>query len=667
VWRRRFGTDQCRDVPSTFAMDGVPRFKVTLGGTLPLVRYRACQYYRKMVRRPTLNESVGVNSSTRGGELQAVILAAGFARRMQPLSDNCHKGLLTIGGSTILGRIMDNLEQVGIQRVTVVTGYRAADVERFLRDRYPNVDLRLVHNPRYRETNNVVSLSLAFDALTFDADVVQIECDLLFDSTLLERLIHHPGKNVALVDRYRTGMDGTVVDIRGGFVSHVYTSDTQDVDFSFSDKFKTLKVYRFDRDFCRETFRPMLHTYAYDVDPSCFYELVLGMLTSIDPHQISADVVTGERWAEVDDPNDVAITPFQFESERRADILDGASRGHWNYDMIDFSVMRNMYFPTGLMFAIMRNALPDLLGNQQSDQVILNEKMSYVLRCAQERLQVLQGSSQALTILGRVLKGASLLMPEVALSESKTSFPDAVHYSDVPEVDWGQLSKEAPNYDVVAIVNPNATSGATLSSEDIFTLARLTPGTLFWVDESFLAFSGQPSLVQLLEGEPLDNVLVLVSMSSSLGVPGLRIGYVYSSNLSLIESIGRELPVWNLSSPAEYLIELLAKFGPDFAKSVALTIQDREALRDALKAVPLVTDVPTSGGNFLLVHLNGTDERLAAQMRHVLLARHRFEVKDVSDQFGQGFPRLRIAVRSKAENEQLVDALRVLSEELASD
>ena len=617
-----------------------------------------------MENHPTPNESVEDSTSTRAGELQAVILAAGFARRMQPLSDNCHKGLLTIGGSTILGRIMDNLEHIGIQRVTVVTGYRADDVEKFLRHSYPNVDLRLVHNPRYRETNNVVSLSLAFDRLTFDADVVQIECDLLFDSTVLERLVNHPGKNVALVDRYRTGMDGTVVEIHDGFVTHVYTSDTQGIDFSYTDKFKTLKIYRFDRDFCRTTLRPMLHTYANDIDPSCFYELVLGMLTSINAHRISADVVTGERWAEVDDPNDIAITPFQFESERRTAILDGASRGHWNYDMIDFSVMRNTYFPTGVMLATMRNALPDLLANQPSDQGILNEKLSYVLRCDQERLQVLQGASQAFTILGRAFKGASVLMPAATFSECETFFPDAVRYCDVPEVDWGELSRQAPNYDVVVIVNPNTSTGATLSSDDILTLARMTPGTLFWVDESFLAFSGQPSLVKLLEGEPIDNVLVLVSMNSALGVPGLHLGYVYSSNLAMIESIGQELPMWNLTSPAEFLIELLAKFGPDYAKSLAFTIQDRESLRDALTALPIVTKVPPSGGNFLLVQLNGTDKQLAAQIRHVLLARHRIEVKDVSSQFAQSAPRLRIAVRSRADNEQLINALLELSEEL---
>ena len=244
--------------------------------------------------------------------MQAVILAAGYGRRMRPLSDRSHKALLSTGGTTVLGRIMDGLEHIGVRTVTVVTGYRDDDVETFLRAGYPGVDLRLVHNPRFRDTNNIVSLSLAFDSMTFDTDVVLIECDLLFDKTLLTSLVGRPGQNVALVDRFRTGMDGTVVAIRDGFVTDVYPTDTQDADFSYSEKFKTLNIYRFDREFCMKVLRPLLHTYANIIDSSCYYELVLGMLANVAAHRIRAEVVSGERWAEVDDPNDLDSAEFVF-------------------------------------------------------------------------------------------------------------------------------------------------------------------------------------------------------------------------------------------------------------------------------------------------------------------------------------------------------------------
>ena len=137
--------------------------------------------------------------------MQAVILTAGRGRRMEPLSRTCHKALLEIGGSTILGRTLDSLLKAGVAPITVVTGYRSDDITRFISTWYPSIPVRYVHNERYEVTNNIVSLALALESLTYEEDVILIECDLLFEPHLITDLIRHPNRNVALVDRYRTG------------------------------------------------------------------------------------------------------------------------------------------------------------------------------------------------------------------------------------------------------------------------------------------------------------------------------------------------------------------------------------------------------------------------------------------------------------------------------
>jgi histidinol-phosphate/aromatic aminotransferase/cobyric acid decarboxylase-like protein len=455
-------------------------------------------------------------------------------------------------------------------------------------------------------------------------------------------------------------MDGTVVEIHDGFVTNVYPTDTQGADFSYNEKFKTLNIYRFGREFCTRILAPLLHTYANIIDPSCYYELVLGMLTNISAHRIRAELVTGERWAEVDDPNDLAVASFQFEAERRSEILNRAFGGHWNFDMVDFSLMRNAYFPTGAMLAAMRQALPELIASYGSSQSVLNEKLGYFLQCEPERLQVLHGASQVFPILGRAFAGSSITIPTATFGEYPRHFPDAVPYPDAPGVNWEALEKSASDFQIVVIVNPNTSTGTTLDSAAIYALARATPATLFWVDESFLAFSEQPSLVGMLQDEPLDNVLVLISLSKCLGAPGLRLGYVYSCRRALIETIGLELPVWNLSAPAEYLLELLLKFGPDYETSLEMTARDRESMRDELAALPFVADVPQSGGNFLLVRLRGAEPQLADDVRNWLLEQHSMEVKDVSERFPDRAPRLRIAVRTSDENSRLVEVLAAL-------
>ena len=102
--------------------------------------------------------------------MDAVILAAGIGRRMRPLSDDGHKGLLTIGDETILDRLVSGLLTIDVDRITVVTGYRADEVEGHLSARWPADRIRFVRNEHYATTNNVVSLAIGLATLDDGGD-----------------------------------------------------------------------------------------------------------------------------------------------------------------------------------------------------------------------------------------------------------------------------------------------------------------------------------------------------------------------------------------------------------------------------------------------------------------------------------------------------------------
>src|SRR5690349_10697023 len=102
--------------------------------------------------------------------MQAIILAAGRGRRLGPVSSRCHKALLDIGGTTILGRALDSLIGAGVSPITVVTGYRADDIVSFIDAEYPDAAVRYVMNEHYDTTNNIVSLALALENLEYDED-----------------------------------------------------------------------------------------------------------------------------------------------------------------------------------------------------------------------------------------------------------------------------------------------------------------------------------------------------------------------------------------------------------------------------------------------------------------------------------------------------------------
>lgn len=595
-----------------------------------------------------------------GQELQAVILAAGSGRRMQPLSDAMHKALLPVGPTTILGRILDALSAIDVRRIMVVTGYRAGDIEEFIHARGESFDIRFVYNKDYATTNNIFSLSLALDSLEFDTDLLLIECDVLFGREVLERLARHPAPNVALVDRYRSGMDGTVVSVTEGKVTQVFTPSVQGPDFVYADKYKTLNIYRFDREFCRSVLKPLVNAYANHIDSSCYYEVVLSMLSNVPDHRIEAEIVEGEDWIEVDDPNDLDAARFMFEPARRAEILDHAFGGHWNFDIVDFSFMCNRYFPTNAMVAAMRNALGDIVTQYGSAQWLLNEKMAYFLRCDSRRLQVLHGATQAFPILRRLFLGKQVAIPEPSFGEYRRCFPQATTYRDRPGIDIIDLQLIAGSVDVLVVVNPNTPTGTLLDTEALYALAASYPATTFLVDESFLGFSGERSLIELLEQNPIENMVVLCSLSKNLGIPGLRLGYLYTCDPGVNKAVLDELPVWNLSSISEFFMELLLKFRGEFEESIRLTIEDREKFRVGLQRLELVDHVHESGGNFLLVCLFGETSELAGLVRQRLLEENRIEVKNVTSRFPDGIPRLRLAVRKACDNDRLLEAFSAI-------
>jgi histidinol-phosphate/aromatic aminotransferase/cobyric acid decarboxylase-like protein/choline kinase len=590
--------------------------------------------------------------------MQAVILTAGRGRRMEPLSRTCHKALLEIGGSTILGRAIDSLVAAGVGPITVVTGYRADDITRFIASDYPTIPVRFVHNDRYETTNNIVSLALALESLSCDDDVILIECDLLFEPRLIKELVDQPGKNVALVDRYRTGMDGTVVATEDGYVAQVFPTASQGRDFRYDNKFKTLNIYRFDRTFCHRTLRPMLSAYANHVDDNCYYELVLGMLANIPQYRIVAQVVAESDWVEVDDPNDLSVARFVFDPAARPALLDRTFGGHWAYDVLDFSLPRNSHFPPAAMHAAMRYSLPDVITGYGSAQDVLDEKLALFLGCKPGRPLLLGGASQAYPVLRHLYRDSRVAMPAPTFGEYARSFPQALTYPDSPGIDAAALEAIAAEVDLLVLVNPNNPTGTTLATQAIYDLAARTPGTAFLVDESFLPFSGQPSLVGLLEAAPLPNVTVLTSLGKALGVPGLRLGFLYSGSDQVREAFAEFMPIWGVNALAEFFLELTLKFRPDLDASITETVLERARMRQALADLPLVQLVHDSGANFLLVELTGQEPELAAAVRAELLAGDRIEIKDVSAKFADRRPRLRLAVRTREDNDRLLLALR---------
>ncbi|MDR0864753.1 MAG: phosphocholine cytidylyltransferase family protein [Candidatus Symbiothrix sp.] len=120
--------------------------------------------------------------------MKAVILAAGTASRLRPLTDHTPKCLLEIGSKSLLQRTMDALLTNGIREIVIVTGYLHEKIESFVTSHYPALNVEFIHNERYESTNNIYSLWLT-QAAVLDTDLLLLDSDILFDPAIIAALL----------------------------------------------------------------------------------------------------------------------------------------------------------------------------------------------------------------------------------------------------------------------------------------------------------------------------------------------------------------------------------------------------------------------------------------------------------------------------------------------
>jgi len=120
--------------------------------------------------------------------MKAVILAAGVASRLRPLTDNTPKCLLKLGQKSILERTIDNLLENEIEDLVIVTGYLEDKIKAFLNKKYPFLDITYIFNDVYDSTNNIYSLWLTRNHIQ-DTDILLLDSDIIFDHRILKLVI----------------------------------------------------------------------------------------------------------------------------------------------------------------------------------------------------------------------------------------------------------------------------------------------------------------------------------------------------------------------------------------------------------------------------------------------------------------------------------------------
>jgi choline kinase len=131
--------------------------------------------------------------------VKAVILVAGVARRLAPLTDSTHKALLPVGGRSLLDRMLDGLATCGVEESVLVVGHCQDQVRRAAGSARGAMRISYVENPAYQK-GSILSLWCARETMLSDSTLI-MDADVLFPEPFLTRLIAAPAPSALLLDR----------------------------------------------------------------------------------------------------------------------------------------------------------------------------------------------------------------------------------------------------------------------------------------------------------------------------------------------------------------------------------------------------------------------------------------------------------------------------------
>jgi histidinol-phosphate/aromatic aminotransferase/cobyric acid decarboxylase-like protein/choline kinase len=610
--------------------------------------------------------------------MQAIILAAGMGRRLGEYTKDNTKCMLPVNGVRLIDRLLTQLSKQALNRVVIVVGYQRQNLIDYIGDRYDGLKIEFVENPIYDKTNNIYSLALAKDKLQED-DTLLIESDLIFDDGMFSLLTENPYPNLALVAKYETWMDGTMVrlDDDNNIVNFVPKAA---FDYNETDSYyKTVNIYKFSREFSQTKYVPFLEAYSKAVGNNEYYENVLRIISFLNSHDLKALPITNEKWYEIDDKQDLDIAEALFADEK--DLLRkyyGRFGGFWRFpQMLDFCYLVNPYFPTPRVVDEMRANFQTLLTQYPSGMKVNTIIASKCFGVSEDYIIPGNGAAELIKALMEttnytnctnysnkvgIIRPTFEEYPNRLTKEQLVTFvpkDNTYRYSADELMDFF----EANPVDTLLIINPDNPSGNFIPKSDLLRLCEWSKkkGIRLMIDESFVDFSKDWENNSLLHDELLEQypqLIVMKSISKSFGVPGIRLGILASADRQLIAGLKKQVSIWNLNAFAEFFMQIYNKYEKDYKTACGKFLKERADFEQQLRSISFLRVMPSQANYFLCEIL---PPRTANEVVLYMLKRHNILTRDCSNKPGLDDRQyMRIAVRNHEDNSRLIEGLRLL-------
>ena len=594
--------------------------------------------------------------------MQAIILAAGMGKRLKDLTQNNTKCMVKVNGVTLIDRMLHQIESQHLSRIIIVVGYEGQKLIDYIGTLDIQTPIIYINNPIYDKTNNIYSLALAKDWLVKD-NTLLFESDIIFEDAVLNTLVNDSRDTLALVDKYESWMDGTCVKLNeeDDIIDFV---PGKNFDFNNTvDYYKTVNLYKFSKHFSETHYVPFLDAYQAALGENEYYEQVLRVIAMLDQPVIKAKRLSGQRWYEIDDIQDLDIAEslFATSEDERVKMLQGRYGGYWRYPkMLDFCYLVNPYFPTQKMKDEMKASFDTLLTEYPSGMRVNSLLAGKNFGIHQENIVIGNGAAELIKSLMESLNGKTGFV-RPTFEEYPNRYEDSVSYvPDNPDYSYkaDDLMAFFEDYKIenLVVVNPDNPSGNYIPKKDVLRLIDWSKekGIKLVIDESFVDFADEENS-SIIDQDILDanpHLYVMKSISKSYGVPGIRLGVLASGDVEMIARMKKDVAIWNINSFGEFFMQIFEKYRKADAAALVQSREERNRFQEELKKIKGIRVIP-SQANYVMVEI----DRDPKELTKVMLIKHNLLIKELSGKT-EGKKYLRLAIRDTEDNNKLLAALR---------
>ena len=258
----------------------------------------------------------------------------------------------------------------------------------------------------------------------------------------------------------------------------------------------------------------------------------------------------------------------------------------------------------------------------ESEPSILEKMLAKHLGVPENTVMITSGANEAIFLIAQLYKGWASIIPQptfTAYEYACKAFDHLISYDRKDELEI------MPEDRIYWICNPNNPTGNVLVKPLVNRIIRQNTRYLYVVDQSFADYTLRP---MLKPSEMVDcyNLMLIGSLSKKYCIPGLRLGYVFSSPI-IIDRLRQIRQPWSVNSMAIEAGKYLLTNDPKMIPDLKGYLTEAQRLRKELASIEGIKVLKTDT-SFMLVYIEFAE---VLELKNWLIHHYGILIRDTSD------------------------------------